>query len=281
MVVKLTWLGTAAYLLDLDGTRLMCDPFFYRQTNPKAEPELKTRREDISNIDGIFISHGHIDHITDAGWFAEYKKVPVYCSEVAKENIISWAKGEVDPQETHDLSEEAKNEIHVANWGDLIEINEDVSVEILESKHIKFDFNTIFARIKSKEFWKNVKALIPLGKLPAGDVFGFGIRYKDIKLISYGSLWHKNEEVLKNNRDCKVFIAPIAGNSKKHLAEKSRAMIKILQPEIVIPLHWDNFYPPISRTEDLDPFLKMVETDFPNIQVIMPEIDKEILLEVN
>ena len=28
MTIKFTWLGTASYILDLDGTRLLFDPFF-------------------------------------------------------------------------------------------------------------------------------------------------------------------------------------------------------------------------------------------------------------
>jgi len=48
----------------------------------------------------------------------------------------------------------------------------------------------------------------------------------------------------------------------------------------VILIHWDNFYPPISRTEDINPFLKYVEENHPNIEIIKPEIDKEIFIKI-
>ncbi|GAH53792.1 unnamed protein product, partial [marine sediment metagenome] len=43
MTIKFTWFGTASYILDLDGTRLLFDPFFYR--NSQATPKLKTKKE--------------------------------------------------------------------------------------------------------------------------------------------------------------------------------------------------------------------------------------------
>ena len=93
MTIKITWLGTANFVLDLDGIKLLFDPFFLR--NEKATPVLKTKRENLKNLSAIFITHGHFDHITDAGWFAENLNVPVYCSETAKENIIKWAEGKI------------------------------------------------------------------------------------------------------------------------------------------------------------------------------------------
>ena len=182
MTIKITWLGCAAYILDLDGTKLMFDPFFYRQKNPKTDPPLKTNREDIKEISGIFISHGHIDHITDAGWFAQNINAPVYCSEIAKENIIRWASGEIIEEEAHELTEKGKNNINVVDWGDKIKINEDIQVEILKSKHIIFDANTIIARLKSREFWKEVKSIKPFSKLKAGKVLAFCIYFKDRKI---------------------------------------------------------------------------------------------------
>ena len=69
MTVTLTWFGTANYILDLDGIKLLFDPFFER--NEKSRPIVDTKRESLKDIRAIFISHGHFDHITDAAWLAE------------------------------------------------------------------------------------------------------------------------------------------------------------------------------------------------------------------
>jgi L-ascorbate metabolism protein UlaG (beta-lactamase superfamily) len=288
MLVKFKWLGTAAYILEIEQTRILFDPFFFR--NSDSSPVLKTKREELKNIDAIFITHGHIDHVTDAAWFAENQGVPVYTSETGKENMIKWCAGEVidfeiyelDLQaEPYSLNEKGKENIHTIDWGQKIKINEHVSVESIKSEHITFDLNTIWARVKSKEFWKNARKLIPLAKeLPMGKVFGYCTSFDEKKIISYGSLYHKYTDILDKYEDTDVFIAPLAGNSPKNMAEKACEMIDHLKPSVVIPMHWDDFFPPISRLENLDPFLEKMEAEYPDIKIIMPEMEKELEFQI-
>ena len=98
MQIKLKWLGTAAYILKLDEINLLFDPFFFR--NDESNPVLQTKREEIENIDAVFITHAHIDHVTDAAWYAENKNVPVYTSQVGKKNMINWCEGKIIDFET-------------------------------------------------------------------------------------------------------------------------------------------------------------------------------------
>lgn len=277
-MIKFTWLGTASYILDLNGSRLLFDPFFER--NPLSEPVLNTKREDIKNIKGIFISHGHFDHITDAAWFAENLNVPVYCSETAKNNMIRWAEGEILEDRSFPITQKGKNNIISHEYFDKIQIAENISVELIKSEHITFDANTILSRIFSWKFLKQARSMAKLGRsMPKGKVFGFSISFNNKKIVSFGSLWHKYEEILQNYKNCNIFIAPIAGNSKKNLARKGGKMVDILKPKIVIPIHWDNFYPPISRMENITQFINNIKKNYPTIEIILPEIDKEISIE--
>ncbi|MFW9945349.1 MAG: MBL fold metallo-hydrolase [Candidatus Odinarchaeota archaeon] len=279
MILKFTWLGTASYFLDINGTRLMFDPFFER--NPRSTPALNTKRDDIKNIAAVFISHGHFDHITDAGWFAENLNIPVYCSETAKDNMIRWAEGELIEDHSFPITQKGKNNIKTCDYYDKIEITNNLIVELIKSEHIKFDANTILTRLFSWDFLKQARSMAKLGRsMPKGKVFGFCTCFNEKKIVSFGSLWHKYEDILNNYQNCDIFIAPIAGNSKKNLAKKGIKMVDILKPKIVIPIHWDNFYPPISRTEDISVFLKVVGKKHPNIEVIKPEIDREISINI-
>ncbi len=279
MTIKIAWLGTASYILTLNGVNLLFDPFFSR--NEDATPILKTKKEDIQDISAIFISHGHYDHACDAGWFAEHLDIPVYCSEIAKQNIINWAEGKIIENHTENLSEKARENIKMSNFYDKIEISKEISVEFIKSEHINFDPKTILSRLFSWQFLKQAKTLLPYGKgFPAGEVFGFCTFFKDIKIVSYGSLWHKYTEELQKYQPCDIFLVPYAGNSKKHMVKKTGKMVEILQPKIVIPIHWDNFMPPISRTENLDPLLNYFFKKFPNIEVIIPKFDEEIFIEI-
>jgi len=279
MTVTITWLGTASYILSLNNVKLLFDPFFSR--NEKATPKLKTQKEDISDISGIFISHGHYDHVCNAGWFAENLDIPIYCSETAKRNIINWAEGKIIENHIESLSERAKNNIKICNFYDKINISEEITVELIKSEHIRFDFKTVLSRVFSWQFLKEAKSLLPYGKaFPKGDVFGFCTFFNDIKIVSFGSLWHKYVEELQKYQLCDIFLVPYAGNSNKHMVKKTDKMITILQPKIVIPIHWDNFFPPISRTEDLEPLLKLIAKKFPNVEVLIPKFDEEMTVNI-
>ena len=279
MQIKIKWFGTANYILELGSVRLHFDPFFFRNEN--SFPELHTKNEEIKDINAIFITHGHFDHITEAGWLAENLGTPVYCSEIAKENINNYAEGKIIEDQKHSISEDTKNRIKNCKFHDKIEISPEVSVEVIKSEHVKFDLATILSRLLSWKFLKQIKSMAHLGRaFLMGEVFGFSTTYLGKKIISFGSLWHEYEDELRKHENCDIFIVPLAGNSKRHMSKKAGKMIDILKPKVVIPVHWDNFYPPISRLENLKPFYKYMEKNHPDILIKMPKMDEEILIEI-
>lgn len=58
MSVKLTWLGHSAFMLDIDGHRVLTDPFLTGNPLAAAAPD------DLS-AELILLSHGHNDHVGD------------------------------------------------------------------------------------------------------------------------------------------------------------------------------------------------------------------------
>lgn len=59
MSTKVTWLGHATLLIEVNGTRLLIDPFL--SENPQA-----TIKPEEAQANYILISHGHFDHVADA-----------------------------------------------------------------------------------------------------------------------------------------------------------------------------------------------------------------------
>ena len=72
--VRVTYLGTNAYLLESRGTTLLIDPYFSRVSFGRAalnlrvvpQPDIISRYLDGRRITAILATHGHIDHLLDA-----------------------------------------------------------------------------------------------------------------------------------------------------------------------------------------------------------------------
>ncbi len=59
MSLSITWHGHATFSIDVNGTKLVIDPFF------DGNPVAKTKAADVT-ADYILVTHGHADHILDA-----------------------------------------------------------------------------------------------------------------------------------------------------------------------------------------------------------------------
>ena len=63
MSVQLTWLGHASWLLELEGKRIVLDPFLENSPTATSKPEQ-------IQADYVLVSHGHFDHVQDAAAIA-------------------------------------------------------------------------------------------------------------------------------------------------------------------------------------------------------------------
>ena len=93
---SITWLGHGTLLLvSRDGKRVLIDPWL--EGNPKVPDEFR----DINDLDAIVLTHGHVDHISDAPRLARDSEVPVisnpeiaaYMASQGVENLIEMNKG--------------------------------------------------------------------------------------------------------------------------------------------------------------------------------------------
>ena len=85
MSIKIRWHGHATFSVDVDGTKLIIDPFL-KGNNPVA----KISADEI-DVDYILLTHGHGDHVADALPLAERCGATI----IANFEICNWfnAKG--------------------------------------------------------------------------------------------------------------------------------------------------------------------------------------------
>jgi L-ascorbate metabolism protein UlaG (beta-lactamase superfamily) len=84
MAISITWHGHATFSLDIDGKKVVVDPFF-AGNNPAA----KTNAADVA-ADFILQTHGHGDHIADTVGLAQRTGAQV----IGNVEICTWISGQ-------------------------------------------------------------------------------------------------------------------------------------------------------------------------------------------
>ncbi len=81
MTVNYTYVGHGTHLLEIDGKKVVIDPFY--TSNPSTEISADTVA-----VDFMLISHGHFDHVEDAVAIARRTGAKV----IANAEISGWLK---------------------------------------------------------------------------------------------------------------------------------------------------------------------------------------------
>ncbi len=92
MSVKVTWLGHAALALEIDGTKVLVDPFLTGNPLAAADP-------DTIEADVILLTHGHGDHVGDTVAIARRTGAKV----IANNEVSIWIANQ-GVKDTHGMN---------------------------------------------------------------------------------------------------------------------------------------------------------------------------------
>jgi L-ascorbate metabolism protein UlaG (beta-lactamase superfamily) len=92
--MKVTYLGHAGFLIELNGKKLVFDPFI--------TPNELAAHIDVSKIqaDYVLLSHGHEDHVADAATILNNNNATV----VSNFEIVSWFQGKHQVEKGHPMN---------------------------------------------------------------------------------------------------------------------------------------------------------------------------------
>jgi L-ascorbate metabolism protein UlaG (beta-lactamase superfamily) len=105
-------------------------------------------------------------------------------------------------------------------------------------------------------------------KFPTGEVLGWLLEVEGKKLFHLGSACMRWEPL----EGIDVFLVPVQG--RKNICEVSAGLVRKVKPKMVIPHHFDDFYPPVSQTIDLAPLIEEVSRIDKDIEVTVPTINQ-------
>jgi len=94
MTIKVTWLGHSAFSLDINGAKVLIDPFLTGNPLGAADPAQIP-------ADFILLTHGHGDHVGDTVSIAQRTNAPV----ISNFEVCNW------------LNAQGVEQTHGQNWG--------------------------------------------------------------------------------------------------------------------------------------------------------------------
>lgn len=263
--MKITWFGTAGFEIKTRDHSLLLDPYLTRNKN--SSPAQNIQPGDIKTADQIFLSHGHFDHVLDVPVIAANTGAEVYCSEDIIQNLVTNHASQNSPEITKQIVPIAKEKI-------LFDFK-NYSAQPFFSSHVKFDRKLVFSTLLKINF--RLFKYLPLDRhYPCGQVLSWRFFIEGKTIQFFGSAGSSVQE-LKSLCDPRVDILLVPVQGHTNICDIALNYVKYLKPKIVIPHHFDNFFPPISKLVDIKPFIKGVQK-FKDTTLIVPEINKPVIL---
>lgn len=251
--MKFTWFGTATIGLESQENRIMFDPFI--QMPGGEHPSDKAV---FSKPQNIFITHGHVDHLSSIPELIATTDNVVYCGQVAATTLIKQGV--------------SMKQIRSIHYGDIIPTG-NINVRALKGRHVKFGPWLMFKTLVNPRMIMYSKNLVKLAKMhkryKEGDnTFVYEIKAEGMRVLLLGSL--ALDDRTEYPKDVDVLILPYQGSSS--LQKKAVKIIRRIRPKNVILSHFDDAFPPISRSINTRRFQLNMSKRMPFINVIRPEV---------
>lgn len=258
--MQLTWFGTAGFQIVTHGHTILIDPYFTR--NPKAVPRQRLTPSDIRTADGIFVSHGHFDHIFDIPEIVANTGAAVYCGTGIDTTLVQKGVG--------------RDRLHCVHSDGQTFCCGHVAAQAFFSTHVRFDNRLLIKALARMHF--RLPGYLPLSRqYPQGQTLSWRFTIEGKVVHHFGSAGSTASELDRlGQHPTDILLVPLQGHT--HITQIAHAYVKALQPKRVIPHHQDNFFPPISTRVDPQPFEKLVKKTHPDTRVQVLEMNQCVSL---
>ena len=254
--MKVTYFGTTTLLFDDGRDQVLFDAHFTRPSLARyifgsgatdvalADELLRIHRVD--RLRAIFISHSHHDHVMDAPYIANRCGATLYGSASA----LNVARGgDVD-----------EGRLVFFSGGETFAVG-DYSVTVILSLHSK---PTILNNDLGQTIDAPLRQPARLRDYKEGGSFDFLVAHGERRYLIRPS-FNYIEGQLDGVRADVLFLGT-AGLAKADAATEARFFAETVdkvQPKLVIPLHWDNFFSRLDRpARGMPPLIERTEAAF-------------------
>jgi L-ascorbate metabolism protein UlaG (beta-lactamase superfamily) len=232
--LEVEWLGVSGYRISCEGQMLFVDPYLSRVPfgdllrrrtalpDPAALDRFVHARGEVA---GVLVGHTHFDHAVDAPAIARRFGCKAYGSDslLALMGLHGLAEQAVavEPYRTYELGPFA------------VSFTPSAHSKLLLGLAVPYDGDLTC---------EHLDALSP-GAYRCGQVWGISIEVGGLRFYHQGSANLIDEAV--RERDVDVFLAGVAGRG--FTEDYWQRILPRLDPKVVIPTHYDNFFRPLGR----------------------------------
>lgn len=197
-MVKVIYYGQAACFIEGEGLKALVDPFLSDNPLTTAKPS------DFNDINYIFVTHGHFDHIGDT--------VEIACSTGA---------------------------IVVAN-AELCRYFRRKGITATHAMHIGGTYNFPFGRVKMTPAIHGSDIVDDDEFIPGGNPGGFLICCEGKKIYHAGDTGLTMDMHLLKDEHIDLALLPSGGNFTMDMEDAAKAA-EMIMPGIAVPIHYDTF----------------------------------------
>jgi len=238
--IRVTFLGTGTLLFDDGETQVMTDGFFTRpsflkvargkiETDPKVV-DAALKRAGVDRLKALFVAHSHYDHAFDVAYVVKKTGAKLHGSL----STLNIGRGGELEQEQMQLFEPGKD-VRVGRF----------TVSVLKSKHtppiagVNDDLGEVIDKpLKQPASFRDYKE---------GGSFDILIRHGGHTMLVKPSDNFVEGALDKVRADVLFLGTAGMGTYKKDFQDVVYAeTIRKVRPRLVIPVHWDSFFDPLS-----------------------------------
>lgn len=253
--MKITWFGTAAVRLESNEGRILFDPYIRNY----GESEYKLLKL-FAREKCIMITHGHFDHISHLKKIYNNRQdIDIYCTKTPMESL---EKDGIEAKVFHLISpgeQFQKNGFHIS---------------VYQGKHVKYDWKIILKTVFSYKIIMYSNRILQLCKdnkryLENNEILMYELEKDNKRVQILGSAGL--QEDITYNQDADLLILAYQGRSD--ICRCAQNIIGRLKPKAVMPVHFDDAFPPISSMVDMNKFEIMMKKYYPEIKIMIPQLD--------
>ncbi|MFF3255840.1 MBL fold metallo-hydrolase [Actinacidiphila glaucinigra] len=263
------WLGAAGWRIDVSGRTVLFDPYVTRfptglftgafDRATRLCTDEAAVRERVGRPELVLVSHSHWDHLADVPYIAASTGARVVGTETTYHLLVALG---VDPAQ-----------ISVVKGGEVLDFD-GIVVEVVASLH---------SRNKQRAYFAPGRLAGPpparpetIGDLPEGDTLAFQVTAGDggpsAFLMGASDFGERAARGLRP--DLAMVAVPTSASTHRYVP---RLLAALGDPDVVVPVHWDDFERPLDlppRTDpsaDLDAFAAQVRRESPATRVVVPD----------